>query len=157
MLVKPYKRLLDLSAEESVAWCRQDLMREEQVNGRPFGRAAVGERLALCGGSFAMRADAFWSLGGCDERFLGWGGEDDAMSYKVERRRLSAIELDENVALHLWHPRNLQTTRGHPDYQKNLQLLASYSAMDGRTFARFCEVQRQLAGNHEKYRPFDST
>jgi len=33
-------------------------------------RDAIGERLVLCGGWFAMRRDAFYALGGFDERFV---------------------------------------------------------------------------------------
>ncbi|MEO8487805.1 MAG: galactosyltransferase-related protein [Betaproteobacteria bacterium] len=153
-VVKPYRQLIDLTPEET------RLVREGGGEG-PLSldvsarrdRDAIGERLALCGGWFAMRHDAFVAIGGFDERFVGWGGEDDAMTMKVELARLSTCELDPGPALHLWHPRSPESTTGHPDYRSNCALLDDYARYDEVTLARLFEVQRQTYGRRDKYRP----
>ena len=121
----------------------------------PRNRDAVGERLVLCGGWFAIRRDAFAALGGFDERFVGWGGEDDAMTIKVERTRLATCELDPGPAWHLWHPRE-DGDEGRPrELRANLALLDDYRHYDDDALARLFEVQRQTCGRRDKYRPAD--
>lgn len=153
-MVKPYRRLYDLGEQESAALRAGELTPDGlDLSTRAAGRAAIGEHLVLCGGAFAIRRDAFDRLGGWDERFVGWGGEDDAMSYKLERRRLSTVELDEAPALHLWHPRPLSQTGGQAHYPANMRVLQSYRALEEAAFERLLEVQQQLCGHREKYRP----
>lgn len=153
-VVKPYRTLVDLTPDET------RIVRERGPGALPpvdaaarRDRDAIGERLALCGGWFAMRRDAFAAIGAFDERFVGWGGEDDAMTMKVELARLSTCELDPGPALHLWHPRPQATTEGHAHYAANLALLADYARYDEATLARLFEVQRQIHGRRDKYVP----
>jgi hypothetical protein len=148
-VAKPYVRMVDLGREES---CAVREGRVAAIDGIRPGREAIGERIVLCGGLFAIRRDAFVHLGGFDERFVGWGGEDDAMTIKVERARLSCVELDREVALHLHHPRPAQSTFGHAHYAANRTLLDDYARYDDATLARLAEVQWQLAGYADKYR-----
>ena len=54
------------------------------------------------GGSIAADADAFWRVGGFDEGFLGWGGEDnDLWDRATLGRRWDWGMLP---VLHYWHP-----------------------------------------------------
>lgn len=153
-VVKPYRRLHDLTPEESRELrSRTDQWQSLATPGRAADRGAIGEHLVLCGGLFAIRRDVFMQLGGWDERFIGWGGEDDALTYKVQRKRISTLELDEVPALHLWHPRPHAQTLGQPHYAANKALLAGYRALPEASFDRMLEVQRQLLGHREKYRP----
>lgn len=54
------------------------------------------------GGSTAVRRDVYWALGGHDERFVGWGGEDTEFLDRLRTRRLFPGHFA--PALHLWHP-----------------------------------------------------
>ena len=153
-VVKPYRTLVDLTPDET------RIVRERGPAALPpidaaarRDRDAIGERLVLCGGWFAMRRDAFFAIGAFDERFVGWGGEDDAMTMKVELARLSCCELDPGPALHLWHPRSQATAPGHDHYASNVALLADYGRYDETTLARLFEVQRQIHGRRDKYVP----
>jgi hypothetical protein len=148
-VAKPYVRMVDLGREES---CAVREGRAAAIDGTRPGRESIGERIVLCGGLFAIRRDAFVHLGGFDERFVGWGGEDDAMTIKVERARLSCVELDREVALHLHHARPAAATFGHAHYAVNRALLDDYARYDDATLARLAEVQWQLAGYADKYR-----
>ena len=153
-VAKPYTTLVDLTEDESRRVREHGAAAALPIDvAARRDRDAAGERLALCGGWFAMRRDAFVALGGFDERFVGWGGEDDAMTLKVELARLATVELDPGPALHLWHPRSHATTLGHPHYASNVALLADYARYDEATLARVFEVGRQVFGHRDKYRP----
>jgi hypothetical protein len=153
-VAKPYRHLVDLTPEETAHVRAQGARGARvRVDAARLDRDAIGERLVLCGGWFAMRSAAFAALGGFDERFVGWGGEDDAMSIKVERARLTTYELDGAPALHLWHPRTRESTTGQPHYASNRDLVGDYLAYDDDALARLQEVQRQTCGRRDKYRP----
>lgn len=169
-MVKPYVRLFDLTRADTTKLSttlgttlsttpgttlgtapREGTLPSVTVDPRHAGREAIGEALALCGGLFVIRRTAFAHVGGFDERFLGWGGEDDAMTIKVERARLSCVELDDEPALHLWHPRPRARTTGHPHYAQNVALLAAYRDYADAELSRLAEVQWQMCGNVRKY------
>ena len=50
-----------------------------------------------------MPSEAFWEVGGWDERFRGWGGEDHAAMRATDtlywRHKTMPVQV-----LHLWHP-----------------------------------------------------
>ncbi len=152
--VKPYRRLLDLSEQESARIAGGDydwVPRRETA--LPVNREGEGQFICFAGGLLLMSRAGFTRVGGWDERFLGWGGEDDAMSYKLERVQLPAVELDRRPALHLHHARPRAATLGQPHYPGNQQLLAQYLALEDDALWRFAEVQMQIIGHREKYRP----
>jgi hypothetical protein len=152
--VKPYRRLVDLTPEETAAVRAGDFgLEPRRADTAAPNRETQGEFVVFCGGLFFIRATAFRHVGGWDERFVGWGGEDDAMTYKVERARLSAIELDHRPALHLWHRRTQAAAAAEPDYAANCALLAEYRGYSDEQLRRLGDVQMQLAGRREKYRP----
>jgi glycosyltransferase involved in cell wall biosynthesis len=154
-LVKPYRRLVDLYADESRLVRNQPLAPPQHSDpAKAADRKAQGEHLVLCGGMFALRRDAFWFLGGWDERFVGWGGEDDAFTYKLQRARVPTFEFDEVPALHLWHPRAAPGLEGqHEHYANNCALVERYRRYTDAELLRLAEVQSQIVGYREKYRP----
>lgn len=54
------------------------------------------------GASTAMSREAFESVGGFDEHFAGWGGEDLEFNDRLATQRLFPGGYD--VGVHLWHP-----------------------------------------------------
>jgi len=54
------------------------------------------------GGSLAVERDAFFALGGYDEGFVGWGGEDNEFWERAQTRRVWPYAY--LPILHLWHP-----------------------------------------------------
>jgi hypothetical protein len=153
-MVKPYVRLADLTRTQTRA-LRTGTLAPVAIDPRRQAREAIGESIVLCGGLFVIRHDAFMHIGGFDERFVGWGGEDDAMTIKVERARLSCVELDDEIALHLWHPRPRSATMRQPHYAQNLALLDDYGRYSDAQLVRLAEVQWQAGGNLHKYRQAD--
>ncbi len=153
---KPYVRLVDLDAAQSQA-LREGAAALPGAGVLQAGRGAAGEHLVLCGGAFVIRRDAFFAIGGFDERFVGWGGEDDALSEMVERARLSTVELDDEAALHMWHPRPAVGAHAHAHYAANARRAAGYRGAGDAELARFAELNAQLCGNPRKYVPRPST
>jgi glycosyltransferase involved in cell wall biosynthesis len=43
----------------------------------------------LFSGNFSVRASDFWGAGGFDESFIGWGGEDAELAFRLYRRGLT--------------------------------------------------------------------
>ena len=68
------------------------------------------------GGCFVLRADQYCQAGGFDERFTGWGFEDNAW-YAIVRDRIGKPEHHDGVAWHLWHPHDRYA--GTPEQTRN--------------------------------------
>jgi hypothetical protein len=152
--IKPYRTIVDLTAAETARvrggeWS----FAPARAPNAPRNRESQGEHVVFAGGLFVIRRDTYIRLGGFDERFLGWGGEDDAMTLKLQRARIALSEIGDEPALHLWHPRSRDSTLGQPHYDTNRALLADYATYSDAEFARLCEVQRQTMGNRHKHRP----
>ena len=156
-VVKPYRQVLDLSPEATQHLRAGDAKALEQTLHQAKSRTAQGEFAPLCGGAFAIRQKTFFALGGWDERFVGWGGEDDAFSFKVQRARLSTLEFDDVAALHLYHPRSQDSEANPAQYASNLALLERYRRYDQPQLERLQEVQSQIMGRSEKYRPWSDS
>ena len=109
------------------------------------------EQLNFCSGTFVIRREFYLQLGGFDERFLGWGGEDDHMEIKLKRSGQPVGKVEGSVALHLWHPQTKATTFDQPHYASNLKMVQELAACDATQFKFLCELQRQLAGHPHKY------
>ena len=54
------------------------------------------------GGSLAITREAYFAIGGFDESFVGWGGEDNEFWERAQTRRLWPYGY--LPLLHLWHP-----------------------------------------------------
>jgi GT2 family glycosyltransferase len=57
---------------------------------------------ALGGGSLAVAHEAYFALGGFDESFIGWGGEDNEFWERAQT--LSVWPFGYLPFVHLWHP-----------------------------------------------------
>jgi len=56
----------------------------------------------VCGGSIAVNRKSYFSIGGFDENFIGWGGEDIEFCERAQILRFYPFTLLPIV--HLWHP-----------------------------------------------------
>ncbi|MFM9197786.1 MAG: glycosyltransferase [Planctomycetia bacterium] len=65
----------------------------------------------LAGGNCGVWRRDFEAVNGCDERFVGWGQEDDDLGLRLRAAgvRLESI-LDRTWSLHVWHPVDTSAT-----------------------------------------------
>jgi GT2 family glycosyltransferase len=65
----------------------------------------------LAGGDFGVWRGDFEAVNGFDERFVGWGQEDDDLGLRLRAAgvRLESA-LDETQSLHVWHPTDPSAT-----------------------------------------------
>lgn len=68
----------------------------------PTDPVRIGEVRANCRATLVMERQAYWRIGGHDESFSGWGGEDDELLQRAATLRLYPGAFLPFV--HLWHP-----------------------------------------------------
>lgn len=94
------------------------------------------------GGSIAITRDAYFSIGGFDESFVGWGGEDNEFWQRAQTRRVWLYGYLPLV--HLWHPPQrgkLEKTRS------TAPLLEARSAIPPAE--RIAQLTARDFGNHQ--------
>jgi hypothetical protein len=78
------------------------------------------------GGLNILPKKNFEMVRGFDERFRGWGGEDEGFESAVNTLCGHYVRIDTDI-FHLWHPR----LTGNPQYGENLALHGRYRAAEG--------------------------
>jgi glycosyltransferase involved in cell wall biosynthesis len=91
--VRPLRFLFKLSQPDAEAFVRSD------GDFRPTGITEVLQNFP--GGSTAIRKQSYWEIGGHDEEFEGWGGEDVEFLGRVQTLKLFPGQY--LPAVHLWH------------------------------------------------------
>ncbi|MFG1943304.1 glycosyltransferase [Nonomuraea sp. NPDC048826] len=106
----PYRRMYCLDPESSSAAIRGRLERgDADVPLDALRSLVLREPPGAC---LWVRAPVFHAIGGFDERFQGWGGEDDDVVARLARAgRLTRFD---DPLLHLAHPRPEMTLDGKP-------------------------------------------
>lgn len=80
----------------------------------------------LRGGVNIVPRKHFEAVGGFDERFVGWGAEDDAFAATLKHLCGRYKRMDGTI-YHLWHPHNNSYKE---TYQANRELLRAYSGKE---------------------------
>ena len=145
--VNPFDRLVDLSPPQTADVWRGEPMPPAPPD-LPDARRADGEYLPFCGGLFLIDRDAFLRAGGYDERFSGWGGEDDALSVKLARMGLRCGVAQGRVAFHLWHerPPSRYTRVG---YAQNVARLRHLQECPPEELAELCAADALRIGDEK--------
>lgn len=63
----------------------------------------------ICAGIVAMRSDAFYSIGGADERYNGWGWEDNYIRLLLGHLYGRPVDPPTGTLTTLWHPPSPRT------------------------------------------------
>lgn len=150
--VNPYSNLVDLTESETRSVLEGGLDPEGGLPGRSGDRRPQGEFVCFCGGICVFRRAVYLGLGGMDERFQGWGGEDDAMSIALARHTSRLAVQTDTMAWHLWHPRPPERYH-HPSYRRNRELAERYRTCSREELVRQYRERRVTMGNPERYRP----
>lgn len=86
-------------------------------------REASEYELVTVGGINVLPREFFLGVGGFDERFIAWGGEDDAFEIAVSTLFGDYARIDCNI-YHLWHPAKREYD--NPNYASNFELYKKY-------------------------------
>lgn len=100
-VITPYNKVINLNEYET-----KRFYSEKQYT-LPIGklpREKDGNYTNVSGGIVFFNRDAFWDIGGWDERFEGWGGEDDQMNDKINK--CLTLKIFKSISLHLYHEIN---------------------------------------------------
>ena len=143
-MISPYTSVVDLNQNESNMQLNDMLLVD-----RPGRGELDNQKINPCGGICIFRKEAIDKIGGWDERFLGWGAEDDFLTIKVNHF-LSFKEMP-NRCYHLFHNRS-QTDMKF--YQRNLELLQKSKGMSKEELIKTINSQVQKNGMKNKYESY---
>jgi GT2 family glycosyltransferase len=107
------------------------------------------------GCSFAKR-DKFLEIGGFNEKFRGWGGEDDEFGSRARKLlRVGKVvqgDLYDFNLYHLYHSRTIDCTQDQSGYQANVAELRRVEAMAVEELRDYVRNNLAGQGDLEKYR-----
>lgn len=106
----------------------------EIINIRP-GESSYGDKLA--GGMQLITRELFDRVNGYDERFKGWGYEDTAFCWKIQKELGDYPILNDDKLYHLWHPRDNQLNWDNYNLAQKLKL--QWRIKDARNDRLSCE------------------
>ncbi|MDP4105998.1 MAG: galactosyltransferase-related protein [Bacillota bacterium] len=115
--VIPYQKVFNLDAESTA-----ELLKYEPVWPIPFVYSGRQRPQMGWGGINIVQRHQFERVAGFDERFQGWGGEDDAFAFSLLYLFGRPYRIDTSI-FHLWHPPGKLT-----HYNSNRSYLKAYLA-----------------------------
>lgn len=149
--VNPYGQVVDLTLAESAKF------KDNLVFDDSWSKKEGRKDICFCGGIVLYRKQFYEQLGGFDERFEGWGGEDNGMSVKtqksIEYNLLPGKVIHEYTnftAYHLWHEKPAMTTYGHTSYDKNRRLSDEYYSFKKKDIENLIAEQERQFKQKEK-------
>jgi hypothetical protein len=106
--VQPFQDVLCLDAASSEVALAQRLLRQVADPDRSWLRGFILRRPpGLC---LWLRSRIFEAIGGMDERYEGWGGEDRDFALRISAN--AALDRHRDPILHLWHPSSASIENG---------------------------------------------
>jgi hypothetical protein len=103
------------------------------------------------GGVVILHRGVFEKLGGWDERFVGWGGEDDQFNTKLIKLKVSKFVNQTSFAYHLPHPKANHSA--NPFYANNVELWRETERILPEHLEVMCSEQLKMIGKvkYDKY------
>lgn len=128
-VVRPNSRMLDLSEEETNHFIRN-------IEFNTYNNTCERQSMNIASACLGFIRSTYLKIGGFDERFIGWGGEDDMMAIKVNTLTKNIIL--ENTAIHLNHNRGVNNgTHIHEHYQENVRILEEIRRLNSEELLRY--------------------
>lgn len=142
-IVNPYTTIVNTSLEEA------NIIRITRTL-HPITREGRGH-VNFCGGLVFFTRSNFEKVGGWDENFRGWGGEDNAMSdYQIPlvigKDFMKEVE---GVGYHLWHDRTIDDSFHQSNYKNNLSILRWYETASAEDILK--NINIDIIGYENKY------
>ena len=143
--IKPFNKVMDLGEQET----NDILTNQKSLDSLTCDHGRERTGISFCGGLVIFRREAYEQIGGYDERFVGWGGEDDAMSrFKIPL--LENVYILEDIAFHLWHERTKMDSHYQPNYLNNLKLILDYQNYSEKEIQALCKKSQLSFGQLRK-------
>jgi len=142
--VNPYFVCIDLTEEElntldvekndlSVLYKPSESQKSEDLNSHR-------EDLNFAGGNLIIRKKPFYYIGGWPEEMIGWGGEDDVISYKIDR--FLTKKSFPNYIYHLPHARTVYDWYDHPEFKNNCDKMNNVFKLADDELIEYCEKSK---------------
>ena len=149
--INPYSQLINLDADESQMLINGASGLNLKRAPSQMNRHDLNQYPPFCGGVFAVSKHLYLETGGMDERFSGWGAEDDAMSMKLAHFAKHSFSVDGQCAYHLWHPPASNALLLQPAYLSNLARLTAYHEYGLPFYNDLARTDSQYIANREKF------
>ena len=101
-----------------------------------------------------MTRNGYERIGGWDERFEGWGAEDNALSHIIFNKLTS--KTFKLPVFHIDHPRSILDGNRQPKYEQNWKLSVEIETLNGKALDRYVhKLSTSGLGNPKKYEPLE--
>ena len=147
-LTYPFSDIVDMSISETTAYCEDTRFLKHIDVEASANRLRNGRR--CYGGVWIMPREAFVQIGGYDNNFEIWGGEDDTFHWistaLFTRDKVSRLN---GLIYHLWHPITNTSDYLKSESYTNIvnhktRIMTKY--YDTITAPKYCKIQRYLNG-----------
>lgn len=127
--INPYSKVIDLEPNEN----QLPIEHLHKISRNYRGEVDI-QKTPISGGIIMFRKESIIKIGGFDQNFIGWGGEDDYQSFKI-KQLLSWGENDYRC-YHLYHDK-VRPEAAY--YQRNLQLLQKLTSFTKEQTIKYIE------------------
>jgi len=132
--VIPYEKLRYYNLSERATLRRLEFPPDPAITiGEPWDEDDWEHKITSWAGCLILRRVDYWRAGGYDERFAGWGGEDNAMQLALDTLVGPHHRMDSFIQ-HLSHARG-DADFSHKGWPANAGLLAQYQRARGKSAA----------------------
>lgn len=133
----PYKEILNLERG-----CEKNIHPDKEII---FDYINENIRGGYAGGVIFVHKKSFEKVGGWDERFIGWGGEDNHFEEKLKNLNVPMFSFEKYPAYHLYHEVSDNST--NPFYENNLKLFNEIKSLSSKETKSFCHNKINTIGN----------
>lgn len=126
--VIPYTWYYNLSKEATESILNLEC---NEVILEPTSPSSYEHKIESWAGLLVMHREAFETVNGYDERFQGWGYEDNAFRFALDTLWGPHKRLSWGYCLHLWHSAPESERFGQPKISENRALFRDYEAANG--------------------------
>ena len=147
--VKRVRRGTAMVQAETVTWITKEstaTILDGPTDWPPIEKKDVQAVERVLGEFFVLSRETFEKVRGWDERFEGWGGEDQAFRCAV-MALVGKIEKLPSTIYHLWHPRTVSECPKHSGFKMNKILRDRYISYQGNARAMESLISERFANS----------